>query len=187
MVLDDAGHYLQSHKLQVAHNTLLRTTDEGITGQVLSDHHGIIETDTGRAEAATDDLIFLLSAADEQGIERQAEALSEYLGQSGKVASQKDLRNLAFTLSNRRSVLPWKSYALASTVEELQARLIDGRHKPVRASESPQLCFVFTGQGAQWPSMGAELLAYPRFKESMQVADLYLQSLGCTWSILGMY
>lgn len=142
------------------------------------------------SEEAREKLLFLLSASDEDGVQRQATALGKYLSQPGKkILPQGYLHDLAFLLSNKRSMLPWKSTILASSTHELQESLLEGLQKPVRSSQSekPLLCFVFTGQGAQWASMGMELLEYPVFKDSLEDADSYLQSLGSKWSLLGKY
>ncbi|KAK7714826.1 putative PKS-like protein biosynthetic cluster [Diaporthe eres] len=40
--------------------------------------------------------------------------------------------------------------------------------------------------GAQWASMGVELLAFAVFRESVEYADAYLRSIGSTWSALAL-
>ena len=57
--------------------------------------------------------------------------------------------------------------------------------KPVVSMADPKktgLAFIFTGQGAQWARMGAELMHYPIFTKSVQEADAYLKALGSEWS-----
>lgn len=50
---------------------------------------------------------------------------------------------------------------------------------------TPRIGFVFTGQGAQWASMGIELMQHPVFRNSMEAADHYLQhELDCGWSAI---
>lgn len=54
---------------------------------------------------------------------------------------------------------------------------------------NPQLCFVFTGQGAQWPGMGREMiLSSEKFRSVIQGLDEELQRLETPpdWSIEGM-
>lgn len=137
-------------------------------------------------EPAAEGRLFLLSAADENGIRRQMSALRTYLAHKEKQFSRtSNLQDLAFTLSKSRASLPWKSFVLASTVTELQERLSDFTRKPVRATESPSVHFVFTGQGAQWPSMGVELLGYAVFRKTIEQADACFRSLGSTWSAAG--
>ncbi|KAJ0311184.1 hypothetical protein COL516b_001888 [Colletotrichum fioriniae] len=69
---------------------------------------------------------------------------------------------------------------------QLDAPLVNGTEKslegnaatPIRAKTNPRLAFVFTGQGAQWATMGMDLLAYRAFQESLLAADRYLNDLG---------
>lgn len=74
----------------------------------------------------------------------------------------------------------------AASLKELQSRLSDDEYGPARprALETLRLCFVFTGQGAQWAQMGKELhQQYEVFHDSVEAASDYLQStLNCPWS-----
>lgn len=54
----------------------------------------------------------------------------------------------------------------------------------LRSRSAPVISFVFTGQGAQWSGMGRELLGYPVFRTSLEQATKYLQTLGCSWSLI---
>ena len=54
-----------------------------------------------------------------------------------------------------------------------------------RPSSEPRIGFVFTGQGAQWARMGAELNQYPIFRQSVEASDEYLRNdLKCRWSAM---
>ncbi|RCI10836.1 hypothetical protein L249_5248 [Ophiocordyceps polyrhachis-furcata BCC 54312] len=46
------------------------------------------------------------------------------------------------------------------------------------------VCFVFTGSGAQWFSMGRELLAYDVFRTSLETSGRLLEGMGCGWSLI---
>ena len=98
----------------------------------------------------------------------------------------KFLNNLAYTLTCKRSILPWKSYTVAQSVQELISSLPEGLSQPCRSSGAgPTLGYVFTGQGAQWYAMGRELSLYPVYKQSIQYANDYLRTLQCPWSLIG--
>lgn len=96
------------------------------------------------------------------------------------------LRDLAFTLSEKRSRLQWATYAVASRLDELAKALSDANTQSLQSRAfptKPRVAFVFTGQGAQWPKMGHDLMAYQSFRQSVHDADRYLRTeLGCTWS-----
>ena len=132
--------------------------------------------------------LMMLSAFDEEGIKRNADVLSRYVGSKMTNHSVTDslMDDLSFTLANRRSVFPWKSFITASTVKELAWNLSDSSlSQPTRASGAPEIHFVFTGQGAQYQAMGRSLMAYPVFQESLEEASNYVRRLGSPWSLIG--
>lgn len=135
--------------------------------------------------------LYLFSASDQAGVHRQKAAFLEYL-QAAPSGIQKDslsadhyLHNLAFTLSEKRSRLRWKHCLVASSLDMLMRGLQSETSDslPHRASGSPRIGFIFTGQGAQYARMGYELNQYQTFRDSVEIADKYLRSaLGCPWS-----
>ena len=128
--------------------------------------------------------IFCLSANDAHGIERQAKLLAEYLrGHAGPEL----MDDLAYTLGQRRSIHRYKVAIHSNSTQKLQSRLEELKYNAPKASGIKRLAFIFTGQGAQWPKMGYELLAtYPVFKAAFEAADEFMSSLGATWSLLGI-
>lgn len=132
--------------------------------------------------------LFLLSAFDEDGVNRNASACSHYLNRKIARPNPHDqlLDDLSFTLSNKRTHFPWKSFVTASTAKELAWNLSACNFtKPVRTTNAPDICFVFTGQGAQYQAMGRMLLTYPVFQESLEEASEYIRRLGSPWSLIG--
>ncbi|KAI1080984.1 hypothetical protein F5B20DRAFT_588940 [Whalleya microplaca] len=177
VVVDDALHYLQAAGLQGLHNTVSRNNNMYSSNEPLQ-----LPGKCGVSKESP--FLFVVSAADENGIQRQATALESHLHQIADASTQY-LADLAFTLSNKRSRHPWKSFILSHSIEHLRRNLSGMTERPVRTSGSPTIQFVFTGQGAQWASMGTELLVYHIFRESLEQADSYFHSLGSTWSLLG--
>ena len=94
------------------------------------------------------------------------------------------LERLYYTLAKRRSSLQWKSFTVAGSMAKL-SNLKQQISKAVRSMSDRKLGFIFTGQGAQWPQMGQELLDFPTFKNSIRSSETVLESLGCSWSIIG--
>ena len=103
-----------------------------------------------------------------------------------------NLTDLAYTLGSRRTHFLYRSYAVVhkdSLFQDLQAH----SRKPVR-SETHQarptaLCYVFTGQGAQWIGMGRELFnEFAVFRHSIRQMNSALQALPSppTWSLEGL-
>lgn len=99
----------------------------------------------------------------------------------------KDLVDLAHTLNSRRSMFPWRSFAIGRSIAELQDFLDDCSRQATRIINQPlRIAMVFTGQGAQWPRMGHELIeAFPVFRDSLEQCEQHLRSFGATWSLLG--
>jgi acyl transferase domain-containing protein len=184
-VLDDALHYMKTRDLVGNHNTSTHPKFIGVPNQLTTSNTvGLISDNNTEEVIRKYSSLFLLSAADEDGINRLAVALEKHLSQRGNVTTDY-LRDLAFTLSSKRSKLPWKAFAVAPTVEELRKRLATVPFKPTRAIRSPTIYFVFTGQGVQWAAMGVDLIdRYDVFRDTMHFADEYLRSLGSTWSML---
>ncbi|KIW12217.1 hypothetical protein PV08_09493 [Exophiala spinifera] len=138
-----------------------------------------------------EEMLFVFSAHDQSGLKRLKESTARYLRSKKRTSTDSIdemslLRDLAFTLSNKRTKHPWKTYITASTIDTLVEKLeaadsASPSGRPI--AENPRLGFVFTGQGAQWARMGIELLRYPVFRDSVKAAGDYLcREEGCHWN-----
>ncbi|KAI3333750.1 hypothetical protein F4824DRAFT_470692 [Ustulina deusta] len=81
--------------------------------------------------------------------------------------------DLASTLAHRRTHLPLRTFAIAhdGIVEKSQ------QHS-VKSSSNHQVVMVFTGQGAQWPGMGSELLQSEEvFRNTIRSLDQLLKHI----------
>ncbi|KAH8169844.1 KR domain-containing protein [Sarocladium implicatum] len=175
-ILDDAYHYLHDRGLQGQHYTKHTGSEDAAASDVEDDS----QMDSPR--------IFMLSAQDRNGLTRAKKSLSDWLRKRAEtvedeVEEYKLLGDLAHTLNSRRSKLQWKTFAVGSSIEELTESL-SGSALEAMSSTVPRLAFVFTGQGAQWATMGMKLMAFPEFRSSIEAADRFLKKeLGCRWSI----
>lgn len=91
-----------------------------------------------------------------------------------------NLCDLAFTLATKREHFAHRSFAIAVN------GVVGSAAPPTRAlSSPPKIVMVFTGQGAQWPRMGHELLQTNEiFAASIRALDKYLtDEKGVEWSI----
>ncbi|KAF4631033.1 hypothetical protein G7Y89_g7101 [Cudoniella acicularis] len=129
--------------------------------------------------------LLIWSASDSKGIERLAAVYGKHFRKLSLTPNEaaEYLENLAFTLNMRRSTLPWKSLVVSNSLTSLHD-LGTKISEPVLSLPKLSIGFVFTGQGAQWPEMGRELLLYPVFHDSFRDADAYMKSIGCEWSLL---
>ena len=127
--------------------------------------------------------ILSLSASDSGGVERQARLLAQYL-ESHHGSSLMD--DLVYTLGQRRTIHKHRYAFQGESIQELRSSLERGPYSISKTGEFKRIAFLFTGQGAQWPRMGCELLTtYPIFNASFQAADEHMKSLGAPWSLLG--
>lgn len=126
--------------------------------------------------------VYVLSAKDSAACQAMMRRLAAHI-----VESTPSPGDLAYTLSGRRTMLPWVTAVRARTVSELANCLQEPSRKALHAYKRPRLGFVFNGQGAQWHAMGRELIsAYPIFGRAIRQADEMLKEYGASWSLTGM-
>ncbi|KAI1406986.1 hypothetical protein F5Y13DRAFT_207084 [Hypoxylon sp. FL1857] len=118
--------------------------------------------------------ILPFSAHDEKTLQANYDALA-------KTINCWDLADIAFTLSARRSLLTYRSFAITNINGEESEQGIPQRKLSAtkrRSTGTPIIGFVFTGQGAQWPQMGQALMKeYPSFLATIRRLDKYLDEL----------
>ncbi|KAL8696122.1 MAG: hypothetical protein Q9224_002961, partial [Gallowayella concinna] len=130
--------------------------------------------------------LFLFSASDKEGLKRAKRSLTEHLESkkdNSSSSNQAYLASLAYTLS-QKTTHQWSTFGVAESLERLLEHLKDDKAAVVkRSSEHLRIGYVFTGQGAQWPQMGTELMMYAAFRESIDAADDFLRhDCNCPWS-----
>ncbi len=92
------------------------------------------------------------------------------------------LTNLAYTLQHRRSTLSYRKMVIGRGYEDTLSKLKDALNQPLDTRNptipEPETLGVFTGQGAQWPRMGAALIeAYPIATRRIRELDQSLATL----------
>lgn len=132
--------------------------------------------------------VYILSAKDSVACLEMVKNLGVYIRQSIQEGHEPSPGDLAYTLLERRSHLPWVVAIRASNLDELAERLEQPTVKALHSTKQPRLGFVFNGQGAQWYAMGRELItAYPVFGASIHKAGQILKDYGANWSLYGMW
>lgn len=122
---------------------------------------------------------FLLtfSAHDKAALQRNVDSL-------GAVAVNYNLLDLSYSLGNRRTMFASRAFKVINR-PELDTKQLDGLVFAENKT-APTIGFVFTGQGAQWARMGAELMTYyPSFLRSIRMLDQVLGDLddGPDWTL----
>ncbi|KAF3480301.1 polyketide synthase [Arthroderma uncinatum] len=122
--------------------------------------------------------LLLLSANSAASLAVMTNNFRDWVGQNPE-----SLEDLAYTLAHRRERLSHRSYLVASADGSFGA-VSQGLKVP---TTSPNLVMVFTGQGAQWPRMGRQLLLRSDlcFQSSIRVLDEYLRGApdAPTWTL----
>jgi acyl transferase domain-containing protein/NADPH:quinone reductase-like Zn-dependent oxidoreductase/SAM-dependent methyltransferase len=168
------GHHTNGHHTNGHHTN---STAYGLTtgNQVVPQttrHHPNVRTPkrTAIADASTRQLVLLpFSAHNNSSLQANISALSHAIDQNS-------LADIVYTLAARRSQLTQRTFYVVdknSVADELsgEAQIISSS-----LSEAPQLGFVFTGQGAQWHAMGAQLFEYQIFRSAIEHLDYVLST-----------
>ena len=117
-----------------------------------------------------------LSASKKTALISQSERLAAFIGKNAHT----NVVDLARTLGTRRSKLAERGYAIAgqkTLAKDLQVEYLQSA-LPGKTYSTHPFVFVFTGQGAQWPQMGKELVTdFFSFKKTIQELDSVLQKL----------
>lgn len=212
VVLDDVCNYSRLRGLQTKHCTVTKppSADSLLASNSLlpleqkpnerasqpsntsssynSDDEYVMVQDTPKVARSR---LLVWSAADEDGLSRQMQIYNKYFAGLTQIEDEDGdtdkgyIENLAYTLSLRRSHLPWKSFAISNSLNDLRKQGVS-LSRPTRSSKKLGIAYVFTGQGAQFSGMGKELLVFDVFKRTLQAFDMCLHKLGCEWSLLGM-
>jgi len=84
------------------------------------------------------------------------------------------LADMSYTLSKRREFYNCRAFCVAATLTSTPLEM-----SPISTvSEPTKLIFTFTGQGAQWAQMGAELMEKSTiFRARIQALDTFLKTL----------
>ena len=127
--------------------------------------HAVLEQAPASAEepaaAADGPLLFTVSATSDEQLRRTALRLAEWVQQHQHDLSAADL---AYTLARRRGHRSVRAGVLATSTTDLAdgLRSLAGNevpYPPAVGQDDRGPVWVFSGQGSQWASMGAELLA----------------------------
>ena len=116
--------------------------------------------------------LLLFSAHDKPTLKRNIEAHSA-------VINDYNLLDLSYTLANRRTHFSSRGIVIASHAS-IENAFKNNLEQFVFADikKAPIVGFVFTGQGAQWARMGAELMMYyPSFLRSIRHLDMALEDI----------
>ncbi|KAJ6023925.1 Acyl transferase/acyl hydrolase/lysophospholipase [Penicillium herquei] len=145
-----------------------------------SDDEDLVTELGALSSSVTKPKVIVLSAEDENSLKASIKRLSTHILNPGV---QVGLEDLAFTLSERRSKLYHRAYSLQTDTQITS----DAFQVAKPLGQDIRIGFIFTGQGAQWPAMGKQLLeTFPVARRVVESLDKILQSLPepPSWSLV---
>ncbi|KAK0392639.1 hypothetical protein NLU13_2134 [Sarocladium strictum] len=188
VVLEDADSYLSRHGLPGRHATTPTSRLQLPSSRSSESGSGSDGETTSSVTSQSNPIpkLFVFSSNDQEGVKRNVQRILPYLDANKLTTKPAFTSDLAYTLYSKRTALPWKAFAVASTVSDLCQSLEEKSPVVVRSSSFfvPRVALVFTGQGAQYFQMGKSLYAYKAFQDSMLRSEGILRGLGCPWSLL---
>ncbi|KAK1993234.1 beta-ketoacyl synthase domain-containing protein [Colletotrichum falcatum] len=122
--------------------------------------------------------LLALSARNPDSVQSLAKKVDNYLNQSPG-----SLSNVAYSLAARREIHMHRAFCVADGSGTLQISPVTKRR-----CSTPDVVWVFTGQGAQWAQMGKELVEQePLFRGRIDALDITLAGLPepPSWRIKG--
>ena len=130
------------------------------------------------AHASTRQFVLLPFAA------HNASSLNSNIDALSRVIDQSNLADVAYTLSCKRSLLQQRSFRIVDR-DSLALGLAAEKRISTSPIQTSQVAYVFTGQGAQWHTMGAQLFDYAVFRATISYLDHVLRELsGCpSWTV----
>ncbi|CCF44838.1 hypothetical protein CH063_14111, partial [Colletotrichum higginsianum] len=113
--------------------------------------------------------LLLASANTARSAKTAVENIQQYLSQHPAVVD-----DAAYTLALHRDHLPQRAFMVASA----DGRILETSSVIKAPNAKPKLLMIFTGQGAQWPNMGKELVQTDEgFKRDLSAMDKSLKGL----------
>lgn len=171
VILDSAEEYISAQQLLTPHNSSNTTSGGSESGLVSS--IGALQADKHCSWQ-----LFCISSNERSGIQRMR-AQHVAMLENCRFQESDFLQNYAYTLGCRRSQLEWKSFFVAHSISDLVSQM-NKQEIPIRRSTkefSSKLCFLFCGQGSQWPQMGHDLRSFPVFLNSLNSSSWYLKTV----------
>lgn len=150
----------------------------GANAHVIVDSASSFSASPELQESGDNPQLLVFSANSSESLTLMMDRYNEYL-----TRYPERIEDVAYTLANKRQHLSNRAFIVATR----EKPGIPSSHAKLKSP--PNVVMVFTGQGAQWPQMGRDLIKTNKtFKASIKAMDAHLKSLGQdgpSWTIEG--
>lgn len=139
----------------------------GANAHVILDSAASFNASASAGDAPTTPQLLLYSANNAKSLTRMIDNYKLWVEKHPEKVG-----DLAYTLALRREHLPHRTFTIVNN------GVVENASPPTKASsQKPNVVMVFTGQGAQWPLMGKELLqSNETFRSSIRSLDQHLKN-----------
>jgi acyl transferase domain-containing protein len=160
---DQLTGHVDTNGIRGAHDTNDIPATDGASGARAVNYVG------DNASQNTNLSLLVFSANHEESLAATIRNMKEFYAQT-----RPSLQDLAHTLGSRREHLPYRTFAITDPSRPFDVNTANMK----AATIGLKPVFIFTGQGAQWPGMGKELMvAYPSFLRDIRAMDSHLAGL----------
>lgn len=172
VILDSADSYLPSYLEKGNQNGVTANgigKANGTNGIAVNGNTNGVNGHDANGQQSINPSLLVFSANHEESLANSVEALQKFCTEE-----QPSITDLAYTLGARREHMPYRTFAIADDSSRFD--FIRTKTKVENSGAKP--VFVFTGQGAQWPGMGKELMtAHDSFLQDIRAMDSHLAQL----------
>ena len=170
------------------------TTDEDSESNGKPEDSASSNTSDDESQDAAEDAssglpeLLLFSAHNSASLDSSIDSYVDLLTGDGRGGVS--LRDIAYTLATRRDHKSHRAYTIATGDGAGSGKVSLETSTTDEAGEAPPIAWIFTGQGAQWPEMGAQLIdTNPVFSSTIRQLDAFLLGLPepPPWTIEGMF
>lgn len=119
--------------------------------------------------------ILKVSAKTEEALDILLERYTEKIQNSSS-----DLKDIAYTANIGRANFPWRAALIGKTTEDIVKNITENSvmKQEIPSEEHGKICFLFTGQGSQYPGMAKQLYGTcPIFRIHFDYCDNILKNM----------
>ncbi|KAK8124138.1 hypothetical protein PG999_004056 [Apiospora kogelbergensis] len=184
---------LEESPLPVQHRSAIATNGTPTEGQAMQIESGYENTANGPLDesilgvnpnSGSEKYAFVFSAKSFNSLKMYLSSFVEYTERAAY--SPQLLKNICYTLGQRRTNFPQRVAVTADSLVSLKTQLLSmvtGDNLQAEKRRDAAVGYIFTGQGAQYFRMAMDLRCYDVFSNAIRDATETLRQLGAKWNL----